>query len=409
MIIKISVAGLQPGMCLVNPGLQQQDHPEICLRDLQVEDAAQIQELRDRHFTDVFIDTEQGPYFRERPEEKVRMERMFSQVSQENPTAVASAPPFDAVAAVLPQADAQYTQLVQYCRTFLEQIKLAGAIDLESSESFVRDVIAREGPSGHAMYLLSKLRSYDEYTYTHTLNVSLLATLFGKALGLSQDNLMVLGLGGLFHDIGKMMVPEKILKKPGSLTAKEMEEMRRHPEYGARLLRERRDVAAPVLRVVLEHHERHDGKGYPRGAGNGQLTHASQLMAIVDCFDALTSDRFYARGVHQHKAVCIIYNLRGSSFSPPMVDRFIRFVGIYPVGSIVVFRNGMKAIVIEQNERSLLHPKVRVILDNRNRYCPPRDVDLAEVRHTDPNFAITECLSSRDCSIHIDAYMKAPG
>ena len=406
MIVKISASKLQPGMHVTNPGLSQESNPNIFLADRVIESKGDVASITHNGFVDAFVDTERGTYFQGNPRHKRELENPLSAISTDDSQGDASPGNFDRISGQLESAEKQYRLFLQHARDFINQLKLTQTIDVKSNEAFVESVIKQADEAGRALLFLSKLQQYDEYSYTHNLNVSILSVLFGKYLGLGPENLMILGLSGLFHDIGKLMVPERILKKPGKLTNSEFALVQKHPVYSREMLERQKDIPAEVIRCAHEHHEHYCGGGYPRGVGHEQIGRASSLVSIIDTYDAVTSDRRHRPAVSSHKAITLIFSLKGKSFSPALVDRFIRFVGIYPVGSVVVLANGRKGIVIEQNQENLLLPKIRVILDEKNRYCPPRDVDLLREQGKRGVAHVADCLGPQECRIHVESYLK---
>jgi HD-GYP domain-containing protein (c-di-GMP phosphodiesterase class II) len=405
MIVKIGISRLEPGMHITNPGLSQENNPNIFLAETTVDDPVQVEAIRSQHFSDVFVDTEKGTYFLTRPEEKAELENPFAVVSSGRPQDVNRGARFDSIAANIEKTDAYYKEFIDYARGFIDSLKLTRNIDVKASEDFVDSIITRADESGDALMFLAKLKCYDAYAYTHCLNVSMLSVLFGRHIGLGYDNIMSLGLSGLFHDVGKIRIPAKILKKPGKLVPAELREAKRHPLYGKEILEGQPDMPSEPVRVALEHHEFFDGGGYPNGLQGSQISPASALVGVMDTFDAMTTDRCYKPAVSPHKAISVIFNLRGKVFSPSLVDRFIRFAGIYPVGAIVVLDDGRKAIVMEQNQESLLQPIIRVILDENNRYCKSQDINLMEAAGEGGALRIVDCLSTRECRVHIASFL----
>ena len=368
MIIKVSVKSLKVGMVTTNPGLSKNSNPTIFLSDLEVKTDAQLQKIITSSYDDVFIDTEKGSYFSVNPTKKNEIERL--------------------------------------CKKFTTTIKEENKLDISASQDFVNHIINNNATINNAMLFLMNLRDFDEYTYTHSINVSLYSTMFGKFLSLSDDNLLQLGLAGLFHDIGKIRISEKIINKHGKLTQAEFEEIKKHPNYSHEIMSRQENISDEILRSVSEHHEQYSGKGYPNGKQGQEISPQALLLSIVDSFDALKSDRCYRSSVHPHRAVSVIFNSKGTTYSPPLVDKFIKFIGIYPIGSIVVLQNKMKGIVISQNNENLLRPIVRVILDENNKYCTPEDIDLLNQKNSNDQCRIVDSLSNKECRIHIKSYMN---
>jgi putative nucleotidyltransferase with HDIG domain len=225
---------------------------------------------------------------------------------------------------------------------------------------------------------LIKLRHFDDYTYTHSLNVSVLSISAGKALGLTNDDLKILGLGTMFHDLGKLRVPDNILNKPGKLTDDEFAVMRSHAALSAEVIIEQNlDVNDQVIKVARSHHERIDGSGYPDGLKGEQIPPLATICGLSDVYDALTSDRVYHKGMLPHDALKIIYSMRGSHFQPDWVDRFVQSVGIYPPGTVVELNTGHRAVIMEVMNRSLLTPLIKIVADPHGQlYQRVKLVDL---------------------------------
>ncbi|MFP5223177.1 MAG: HD-GYP domain-containing protein [Acidobacteriota bacterium] len=405
MIVKIYTQDLKPGMHISNPGLSSENNPHIFLSETDITTEEQVIALQQSKFVEVFIDTEKGDYFKMNPQEKLRLETPFTIVSTNNPYEVNTSANFDDITNAINDAEKYYFELLEYVKTFTSRISDARNIALEDCQEFTNSIISHAGAFGNALIFLSKLKKYDEYSYTHNLNVAMFSILFGQYIGLGQNNLMVLGLSGLFHDIGKILIPERILKKPQKLTAAEYAEIKRHPTHSRDMLLRQKNIPADVIRTVYEHHEQFSGGGYPQGLRYNQIGRASSLISIVDTFDALTTDRCYSKALHAHKALSIIFNLRGSSFSPVLVDRFVKFIGVYPVGSIVVLSNGNKGVVIEQNQDNLLLPKIRVMLNKDNRYRKPKDIDLIRENASASPLTIVGCMSHQECRIPVSEFV----
>jgi HD-GYP domain-containing protein (c-di-GMP phosphodiesterase class II) len=193
--------------------------------------------------------------------------------------------------------------------------------DLRASE-LVRSADAFLGPTVRA--LLARLAEKDAYTETHTRAVALRAVQVGEELGLSQARLRELAIGALAHDVGKLSVPNGILQKPSSLTDEEFEVIKRHPEWGWELLRELGGFSKLVSRLVLDHHERLDGSGYPRGLRGGELDLETRVLAVCDVFDALISRRVYREAWSRGDALALLQRESGTAFDPRCVEALER-------------------------------------------------------------------------------------
>jgi len=228
-----------------------------------------------------------------------------------------------------------------------------------------------------AMICLSQLKMKDEYTALHSLRVSILALVFGRHLGFDEEQLNLLGLGALLHDIGKMKVPNDILNKPGRLTEQEFDIMRSHVPEGVKILEATSDVPSIAIDVARFHHERTAGGGYAKGLKGEQISHFGRIGGIVDCYDAITSDRVYHQGMSSHGALKKMYEWRHKDFDPNLIEQFIQCMGIYPIGSLVEMNTGSIGVVATINRERRLKPHVVMILAaDKQPMQPPKVFDL---------------------------------
>lgn len=228
------------------------------------------------------------------------------------------------------------------------------------------------------MALVCRLRRQDEYTFNHCLNVSVLLTRFSHHLGHDLNLTHEIALGGLLHDIGKMTVQSAILKKPGKLTAAEYEHMKTHVTRGLQTISSFA-LATATLNVIAEHHERFDGNGYPLSLCGTAISEAGRMAAIVDVYDAISSDRVYHKGLPIPEAMRRIFEWQ-QHFDPALVNAFIRCLGIYPVGSLVRLQSGRLAVVVQHHPEQLMRPRVRVIFHaTQKAYLQPEEIDLSAV------------------------------
>ncbi len=227
--------------------------------------------------------------------------------------------------------------------------------------------------------LLTTVKSYDEYTFHHMVNTCILALAIGRAIGLSRDDTVALGIGGLLHDVGKVKVPHEILNYDGSLDEEQWRLIQRHPVDGAGLvLVTSRNAYHPAVTTVLEHHAAYDGSGYPLLSGRRMPAFPSRIVAVADCFDAMTSKRSYRKPEERRQALLLLQAGAGRAFDPRVVRTFVRLMGLFPVGSLVQLASGEVAVVVRNHERLLAHPTVRLVLDSHGGECEPEERDLSE-------------------------------
>lgn len=225
------------------------------------------------------------------------------------------------------------------------------------SIAIVQDILAELLANKNTVVNLSDIRLDDDYLFAHSVNTCVLALLTGISLGYGRDRLHTLGLGALFHDAGKMLLPKTILNKPGHLNSEEYTVVKLHPEHGYALLKD-----LPTAReIAYKHHERYDGSGYPRGINGHELDDLSQITGMADVFDALTSNRQYRNAFPPREAYEFLAAGGNKLFSVELVQAFLKNVAAYPCGEVVELSDGSAAIVLETQYGFPLHPKVRLI------------------------------------------------
>jgi putative nucleotidyltransferase with HDIG domain len=273
---------------------------------------------------------------------------------------------------------ATHEQATVLIHSLMEDVHLGRSVDTQGAKKIVAGMAASVLRNPDALVCFTHLKKRDDYTALHCLRVSILALVFGRHLGLNEDELNLLGIGGLLHDIGKMRVPDGILNKPGKLTEREFEIMKSHVPLGVEILQRTKSVAAKSIEVTRQHHERHSGVGYMSQLKGEQITQFGMIAAIVDVYDAITSDRIYQEGISALDALKKMYEWRGRDFHPHLVEQFIQCIGIFPIGSVVVLNTDEIGVVRTLNRDQRLRPQVVLVLKpDKTRYSALRAVDLA--------------------------------
>lgn len=214
-----------------------------------------------------------------------------------------------------------------------------------------------------ALVGLSLIKDYDNYTFQHSVNVGVLSMALAASMGLKDDQVEAAGLAGFLHDIGKTRINKVILNKPGKLSSEEFVEMKKHPEYGAEIVRGMEGVPAPVAEAVLGHHIRQDREGYPAWAKGESFGIASAIVAVADCYDAATTLRSYQAPMIPKDAVERIRSMAGSSLDPKVVEHFVELSGKYPTGSLVRLDSNEIAVVTAPSSEECGAALVKVIID----------------------------------------------
>lgn len=262
---------------------------------------------------------------------------------------------------------------------FIRHLKAGEPIDITPLAEVAEEMVDTMFTHGDAMLCLARIRAKDAYLMEHSMNVAILLANFGRYLGLERSVLKELTLGGLLHDVGKIMTPDEVLHKPGKLTDEEFAIMRQHVVHSYGILKNTKGITATMLEVAANHHERLDGSGYPRKLKGDQLSLYTRMSCIVDVYDAITADRVYKTGMQPTQAFRILLKGINQHFDAELVTKFIKCMGVYPVGTLVMLSNQRLAIVMQRNEQQPLKPVVKVIYHATQRhYLEVQWLDLAK-------------------------------
>jgi len=273
------------------------------------------------------------------------------------------------------------------------------------AKNVVRSLVDNVLANRFAIVELSGLKNYDEYTFYHSVNVAILSIALASIITQERRFLTSLGTGALMHDIGKMTIGSEILNKPGSLTPDEWSVMRDHPVRGAEIAVDMPGMDKASVVVILQHHMRIDGHGYPRSFFGRDAQHlASRIVAIADAFDAMTSKRVYSAARLQDDAMAILVKNRGTAFDPKLVRLFVQALGIYPPRSLVRLSTGELALVVYANTNDATRPTVRLIADPEGVLIGPVDIDLGDPASANGR-TISNCVETEGLTIDVDDYM----
>lgn len=307
----------------------------------------------------------------------------------------------------LPLAHEVYRSAKGVVEKVMNDVRIGHAIDTDIVGRVVTGMVDSILRNSDALVSLSRLKSFDEYTFFHSVNTSVLALALGRRLQFSREALHLLGLGTLLHDIGKMKIPLNILNKPGRFESHEFEMMKQHALRGADILSSTTEFQEEVIRPALEHHERVDGTGYPFGRNRSELTKFGLIASIVDVYDAMTSDRCYHTGVPAHRALQHLYDLgQDGHLDCRFVQQFIQCVGVYPVGSCVLLNTGEAGVVSQLHHDQPVHPKVILVRDSNLRTILPKPIDLKE-QTTKPTRTIVAVMDSKELGIDVGMCLAA--
>ncbi|WP_394754742.1 HD-GYP domain-containing protein [Crenothrix sp.] len=305
-----------------------------------------------------------------------------------------------------------YQKTSTLVKSFMDGVALGRGINVEIAKQAVAECVACVLKSPDAILWMTQLKNRDLYTAQHSMNVCLLAILLARKMGFNEEQLNQVGLCGMMHDMGKMLIPLEVLNKPGRFEPHELTLMKKHPEHGRNLLIKSKDMYGGAIDVAYSHHERMDGKGYPRGLSGEHLSDETRIVTIVDMYDAMTSDRVYQKGRTHRDAIDEMLKMRGSHLDPGYLIKFIEALGLYPAGSVVEMSNGEVGVIIEVGPGRQLKPKVMLCLDEDKKLRPPRHIDLFKL-DLDANgkgYKIKRLINGHDYGVDnemIESYVKS--
>jgi len=340
-MIKVRVRDLKPGMIVGYPLLR--DDGVVLLREGVTLTSRLIEKIKETGFEYIYI--------RDRRFRDVDLEETIS---------------YDVRRQALLTLNDSFSNIVKGKQTSLEPIR-----------RLVDEIIDEVLSTRKSVVSLVQLRQHDDAVFSHSVNVSALSVFLGKFLGLSRQQLRLLALGSLMHDLGKVKVPLEILNKPGKLLPGEWEIMRNHPLWSVELLTGKAPEEVVSITIALQHHERLDGSGYPYGLLENDIHFLSRICACSDVYDALTVDRPYRKRFSYAEALEYLMGNAGKLFDLQVVTAMVRHIAPYPVGEMVRLTTGEVGVVVKLNEGLPIRPVVRVIRDQSgNTLEKPKDVDL---------------------------------
>ncbi len=284
----------------------------------------------------------------------------------------------------------------------LKSLARGEGINATRIRSSVKSCVKSISNNPNALLWLGRLRTKDNYIAEHCLNVGVLAIAFGRHLGMEQDELEVLGMCGMLHDVGKLKVDQKILDKPARLSEEEFSLIKDHCRIGKEILQQDDGISKEIIEAAFGHHERVDGTGYPRGIRADALNLYTRMISIVDTYDAITTNRCYDASRPPTEAMKILFQSRETQFEPVLVEKFIECLGIYPTGSLVELHTGEGAVVIDTNKNSRLNPKVSIVLDEEKHSRSPLIIDTASDSNRGAERTIRRVLDENEFPVDLE-------
>ncbi|MDH5611032.1 MAG: HD-GYP domain-containing protein [Gammaproteobacteria bacterium] len=373
---KVSTFDLKIGMHVSNLDRPWLDTPFL-LQGFIIEDKDDIKALQ-QHCQYVFIDTEKGDEAKNYMDEKPSLpSSSYVEDFLDGGTKRVSYEEKQSAFHELPAAETALETATDKVARLMDNLKAGENLDITAVRNAVQPILESVIRNSDALLWVSEMKKKDAYTYSHSLDNCSLGIAFGRHLGLYKEDLRNLAMGLLLMDVGKVKVSDEILNKTGTLSVEEFKEMKNHVHYGVEMLRNTHGMNDTIINVVLTHHERFDGSGYPSGLKGKEVPVYGRIAAIIDCYTAMTGNSTYRVAMAPHKALQTIYNWRNKYFQDELVEQFLQCLGVYPTGSLVEMSSGEVGMIMSQNRVQRLKPKIMMLLDeNKKPYEVSKIVDL---------------------------------
>jgi HD-GYP domain-containing protein (c-di-GMP phosphodiesterase class II) len=387
MLKKIAIKHVRLGMYIHEFCGSWMEHPFWRTR-FKLETGEDLQRIRQSEITELWIDTSLGL---DVPAEETRMEAATdAEIAAQTDRALLqteTAPVLHqqvGMAEEIQRAAKICAKSKQAVVAMFQEVRMGKAISSEAAGELVDEISGSVFRNPGAIVSLARLKTADDYTYMHSVAVCALMVSLAGQLQLDAATTREVGLAGLLHDLGKAVIPHAVLNKAGKLTDEEFAIIKTHPAKGHEMLAAAAGVGEIPLDVVIHHHEKIDGSGYPFGLQGEAISLYAKMGAICDVYDAITSNRPYKSGWDPAESISKMAQWCAGHFDGKIFQAFVKCLGIYPIGSLVQLASGRLGVVMEQSEKSLLTPRVKVFFSARSKsYISPEVVDLSRAGSAD--------------------------
>ena len=373
--IKLEADEVRIGMYVTKLDRPWLDTP-FMLQGFQINDAQDI-ELLKQHCKHCYVDAERSRNFTPKRIEQIQSQSRknkvrFKSVSNPDRKSEPEMGKINKVRIYRDQSDMHdelssvrdtHKTMTEVVKDMMTTFRLKKKLNIAETRKALKPMVDSIIRNPDALLWLNRLRVLDDYNYSHALGCSIWAMSLGRQLGMTRPDIESLGLGALLLDVGKTRIPQKLLNKKEPLTQEEVTILKSHVKHSMDILEDEKGVSMKIKNMVETHHERIDGSGYPLGLKGEAIPLFGRIAAIVDCYDAITSDRVYAEPLSSQEAVKRIYEWRGREFQTELVEEFIQAIGMFPAGTLVELTNGEVGVVTAESRTRRLRPKIMMLLN----------------------------------------------
>ncbi|WP_417544837.1 HD-GYP domain-containing protein [Marinobacter sp.] len=382
MIKRIPISALKVGMYITDLNNDWIPHNTQRRRGI-IKREETLEKIRKMGVQFVYIDAQKGKDTQDSEsavEVEARNEEALQKAGEQKPGVV----PRVSLCEEMTTALGIHSEAQELVGSFMNSAKIGVSIDIAPIHKLAAELQSSVTRNANALGCLGRIREKDNYLLEHSVNLSVLMSLFGQYRKLPADVLHQTVVGALLHDLGKILTPDEVLHKPGRLSSEEFEVMKLHARHSRDILSATEGIGELTVITAAQHHERMDGTGYPEGLKGEEISVYGRMVAITDVYDAITADRVYHRGMTPTQGLKKLLEWSGSHLDPTLVKQFIRCIGLYPVGSLILLDSGRLGVVIEINEADQRLPVVRVMYHTKFRMpIAITTIDLSQAGNQD--------------------------
>ncbi len=366
--VKVLTTNLKTGMFVTKLDRDWLETP-YRIQGFVLKSEKEIHRLR-KYCDFVYIDVAKSPHFEDKP---ARSQEPPVLSDYEQKKLLINAKPINHKVEAkfddeLTNAQKNYVVLRKTVQGVVEDTIKNKQLDLKNVRQAVTPMVDSIMRNPDAFTWLTMMRDRDNYTYNHMVSSSIWAAALGRNLGLPIKDIQSVSLGALLFDIGKIKLPEKLLTKTEQYNEQEYAVAKQHVEFSVEVVKAVPGITDNIVNMVATHHERHDGSGYPKGLKGDDIPLFGRMAGIIDCYDAMISDRYYKLAISPHEMILHLYDWSGKQFQTELVEQFIQVLGLYPVGTLVELTDGRVGVVVSHKKASRLRPTIMLILDENKEF-----------------------------------------
>ncbi|MEJ2913923.1 HD-GYP domain-containing protein [Pseudoalteromonas sp. C12FD-1] len=404
MLIALPISELTPGMFVDSVTKQHEGLNSIKIKTSGlVRNQAIIKRLVTEGVLELLIDFTKGDAAipdKYKPKKSTPSQKPITSSSKTKPPAVKPAITLEQEFA---KASISFEQHNRKLQALYGDVTTGLSVNLKVIDEMANDIVSSVFRNTSAMTILTRVKDKHSYNWRHMVNCAIFTAVFAKYLGYKEEAVQQLAMGALLHDLGQAKLPQGIISRPSKLTGSEMDIIKRHVAQGLGLVKGEKGITPLILDMIVNHHERLDGSGYPRGITAEKLSRPARIMAIVDVYDALTADRPHQEGDEPINALRYLLAHK-ELFDAELVQHFIKCLGVHPVGTIVKLTNERLALVLEGNKLNPIKPKVKLFYNAKHgHHVTPKDLDLNE---SDQSIKIVSSIKPLDYQINLARLLK---